>query len=721
MSAFLLKFEAIESRIASYSCPRGVSGRVHSLRLRRCFAHSRAKAERGLRQLHLPPSEGKNIDQSIPGRVQVYDNRGDKGSLVEEYAGGPKAGADGALEGKPVTFRTSHLGSRGSHIFESVLQRYRSIPEDLGDITPFELKNPVPNAREENLAIALRLGNAHAVLWVLIKHTAHDDFRHASTLLESIPPTMFSEILRCIDPAHFISRYQVLQKEISPAYARVLGLSRAIDRDGYYKFCRQFLHHIKAIIEARSRQFPLTLSDYKYLLKCAREIGDERAANSIWQSIQANKKIELDADCYNHFLAVKCWQDLTNPYQRFRLRVIPDNVVPRTWESLPYSLKGHSIGVGRGIKAQASGLFRQMVEAGVSGNEETFCLMMISMAREGDVASIDAILKRVWDIDVQSLMITDESLVPPTKIYNQDSPFYPSKRLLYAIAHSYGANNNIPMALRLVDYVSRQYSVTIPTEVWNELLQWTFVLSVRPRTIKRRLEPVRHGKETGQLPPQAVSSIWDTMISEPYNVRPSMEMYNRLISNLLYRQRFGEIQIRMQEARFIFKNAIRDLSRSLLIFYSTTLGAPKWVQDQRVRDVLFAHLRVARDRQYIRRWVRLLIHHGSRNLTKGSRWTDCNLPKLILDWYTFLPNAVEYPTASGHVRFSTQTSRHNEAMGFQRKRVMIHKLHRLTGRRVAGWNQRTSPNERRRKRRTWGHTKDQQDLGIVNKSGIRVR
>jgi hypothetical protein len=126
-----------------------------------------------------------------------------------------------------------------------------------------------------------------------------------------------------------------------------------------------------------------------------------------------------------------------------------------------------------------------MVESGVPGNEETFRLLITAMGREGDLDSIANILKRVWQIDVEALLAADETSVPSARSYPEDSPFYPSNKLLFTLAHAYGTNNNIPLALRLVDYVSSQYSLPIPIEVWNELFQWTYVLSLTPRVLKR--------------------------------------------------------------------------------------------------------------------------------------------------------------------------------------------------------------------------------------------
>jgi len=306
-----------------------------------------------------------------------------------------------------------------------------------------------------------------------------------------------------------------------------------------------------------------------------------------------------------------------------------------------------------------------MVESGVPGNEETFCLMITAMGREGDLDSIANILKRVWQIDVGALLAADETSVPSPRSYPEDSPFYPSNKLLFTLAHAYGTNDNIPLALRLVDYVSGQYSLPIPIEVWNELFQWTYVLSLTPRVLKRKWVPVQHGKEAGRLPPQAVSSFWDTMISQPYNAKPTLDMYSRFMSSLAYRQRFGEMQLRMEEGRALHRAAVREYTRSRAVFHSTRRKSPTWLRDQRARDLAYARLRLAINRQHIRKWVRLLIHHGSRSLY-DTEWATHELPKVIKNWMLFLPRVVKYPIRSGDVRLYAQSRcLHRKRCGLQ--------------------------------------------------------
>jgi len=667
MSTFLLKFEAIESRIASYSCPRGLPGRVHALRLRRCFQNNGRSQSTALGE-RLPIHE-RDLRIELEPKVSEDSKDAVEGPGTIEKAGETGLGVDKQIQGQRQRPRRRSRAYITRKTVEIPFKR-GYVPQVHGDMfrRPLEENITEPAESEAALYSALRNGDPYAVFKALSDHAKLVGFHNTGKLLISTPPATFSEILRSLDPKHFVDRFKQLQQEISRPVAKLLGISEAFDPDGYYKFCQLFLTDIQSILEARHWQYPGTLSDYKYLLRCARATGQANVAEYIWESMNfrsmngkmksnsiSHKPPTPDAECYNYYISIKCLHDSTNPLLRFRLRVIPDNFGPRSWRVPPYTLRGHAVGRdggSMGLKAQVSTLFRQMVEAGISGNEETFCLMMIAMAREGDMSGLGSILQRVWGIDVPRLTSSNDSEIPPAKRYPPESPFHPSSMLLYTIAHTYGINNQLPMALRLVDYVSGQYSIPIPNNVWNELLQWTFVLSIKPKDIKRRGKVLDTGKEIGQLPPESVSNLWHTMVSEPYNVKPTLEMYNRLIINLYRRQRYGEMLSRMEEARPLLKKDIWNLSHLQALFNATTRRrSPTYLAERRMRDLLFARLRVRRNRKYIQRWVKLVLHHGSNSLKYNDKWSAQNVPNIIKNWSLFLPKIIKYSIRSGVVNF----------------------------------------------------------------------
>lgn len=205
--------------------------------------------------------------------------------------------------------------------------------------------------------------------------------------------------------------------------------------------------------------------------------------------------------------------------------------------------------------------------------------MMVALAREGDIAGISNILQRVWGIDVEAVLTKPESEVTPPNVYLPQSPFFPSENLLFTLAHVYGINNTIPTALRLVDYVSRQYNITIPLRAWNELMQWTYVTSVKRRG--KNPETNNEDLKTGQLGTDAVSTLWDTMTMAPYNVELTMEMHDRLITSLLRRGRYGEAQVRINDAYRANRKYVitsRSFLKSTKPAFRTALSMPSAVE-----------------------------------------------------------------------------------------------------------------------------------------------
>lgn len=639
MGPFLLKFDAIESRIAFSTCPRGVPSRVHALRLRRCFHTSRPRTQSRASIEHLSPHQHNiRIDRETSRPLK---NR----SLLRPPLTDSEASVERTKEFKPWHTSTRRwkrgldrggIDSQGQTLNQDVVSV--SFPDTPDENTP----------REKFLYEALQRNDPHAVLRSLVYLVGFDGATYTSLFLEGVSQNSFSAILHCLDPKHFIGRYSRLYEEMSRYTVDVLGLPDIPD-SGYHDFCLTFLEQIQGIMEARRRYHSITMADFKYLLKCAKETGNVQVARAVWRDMTNNNGITPDAECYNYYLATLCWTERSNTYQRYRLRVIPMNTTPRGWPLgktgiLPYSLQGHKVGRD-GIKAIASGVFKQMVESGVSGNEETFCLMMTALAREGDVDGVASILNRVWHIDTEALLTTDEADLPPVRSYPLDSPFYPSENLLYTLAHVYGINNSIPTALRLVDYISRQYNIPVTIGVWDELLRWTYVLS---SINGRGLLEESKGRMIGRLPPEAVSNLWATMTTEPYNIKPTMSMYDRLIRSLMQRQRFGEVKERMEEARTLHKQYVLDFARRTMNHEIRPPVKNPATEEER-RDLAFAHLHLRRSRLYILQWVRLFLRKGSQYLKYGEDFTAKDIPDFLITWNAFLPKIVRYEVANGDV------------------------------------------------------------------------
>ncbi|KAF4628617.1 hypothetical protein G7Y89_g9536 [Cudoniella acicularis] len=693
MSGFLFAIEAIESRIASYSCPRGIPGRVHSLRLRRCFHNHEQRLFGTLKaQQNQASTQFQSQSQSSS---QAPHNSSD--ARFEEHSETVDIGT-GSRDGDGVAPRSRRFKMSQNGDWISKRREIRELqPKQLPDTSEssVDILYTFPNSNSslpmsENKAkaalfAALGTGDPHQVLRILIdlskpRHLlpAETTWKGFNQFITSLPASTFSEVLRMLDPTHFISRMLELNREVSPAYAKVLKLP-PVEKGGYNKFCMDFLKQIKWIVAQRRRaNRPLSLSDLKYLLKCARRTGQDQIANEIWRTLTlGGNEVKPDLECYNHFLGVKCWADIENPLTRYRLRLALYNTVPRQWILPPKALQGHRLGPG-GIKATVSQLFREMIDAGISGNEETFCYIMVALGREGDLAGIASILKRVWGIDVEGL--GSSNLENPVKRYKLHSPLHPSEQLCFTIAHVYGINNDVPTALRLVDYVSGKYSIPITLNVWKELLEWTYVLSVPRRP--RRLDDgtYDHSASAGQLPRQAIANLWKTMTSSPYNAIPTIQMYDRLISNLLSRQRFGEAQAHMENARRLYKNNLKHLGNQMFTVGTTSFATQSPIYDARTRELDLTELESRRHRQYIRKWTRLLLKRGNRYLKGNTEWAPRGIPYVVETWKLFLPHRLVNHTSTGSYKFWTGSTNENRFRQWKRRQDMAQKIERRLAR-----------------------------------------
>ncbi|TVY82224.1 hypothetical protein LSUE1_G003159 [Lachnellula suecica] len=706
MSGLLCKLEAIQSRIASYStaysysCPRGVPGRVHAIRLQRCFQNNHRQPSRAFAAIEQQPEQNVSEEESL---LQI-EHEHEVDQTLEQSGGAIPAIWDSILEKaqaqtqahpdivRTVPYPSVALEGRLRILAIRSERRHRKrgmVPGEHGEAPPI-LFTAVGDYLDTLLLKALRKDDPHIVLATLGKLISHDGFTQTNKLIQNMPAAIFSELLHCLDPKHFVGRYHELHRGISTKMGQVLRLP-PVDPHGYYKFCDLFLDQVNGIFAERHRSRPLTLADFKYLLKCARATGNGLVAKAVWDNLVSGKgksSVVPDLECYNHYLSVLCWADAKNPILRYRLRIVAWNFAPRSWNVPPRPVSGHRVGRG-GIKAKVSSIFREMVRKNITGNEETFCHLIIAFAREGDLQSVASILQRVWGINVDLLMDSDKAELPP-KAYPKDSPLHPSEQLLYSIAHTYGINNQIPVALRLVDYISRQYTIPIPRNVWRELLQWAYVLSLKRSPKYFEDGTVDEGQIVGQLPPQAISNLWDTMTSEPYKVKPTIDMYDRLIQNLLVRQCYGQAQIYMNEARELYKSDVDELSERLRLINMTYPHADNPVLDQQKRDLDFLQLKSRRDRQLLRRWVRQLLVRGQVSLKRAFEWQFRGIPNIIRQWSLFLPYRITYRLDSGVVDFWTSTVAENRHRQWEYREQQRKLMEQISDERPVGEMYRTS-------------------------------
>lgn len=482
------------------------------------------------------------------------------------------------------------------------------------------------------LVYALRLQNPDKLLQAFFECSAD------KALIRSIPDTTFGEILKLLRPANLIEPYKAVHKDLSATSVKLFRLQPIEET------FESYFQTVRAVVDLRRQTGSrLNLADYTLLLDCARALGDGLAADNIWSELKRDG-VNPDTTCYNHYMSAKCWSGLFQPSLRLRTRV--HNFLTRITGTLSWRYRREH----RSGKQVILRAYEDMVSRGLFGDRTTFTLLITAMARGGDVTGMKSVLKNVWNIDTDKIM-EPEGELEPVKHFPKDSPLLPTSELLFALAHGFGINSDIPTALRLVDYVSRSYDIPIPIAVWEELFAWTFSLSV-PRYGSR----VSDKADMQRLPITSMQSLWQVMTGEPYNIKPTMSMYDRYIRNLFQRSKVGEALRRMEEGRILFKNSVRVFRRAW-----RELELAKSVADRGIEipitEVTMGHLQrkvenarlvKIRDLIFIRRWVRKMLR--SPKFLSANDWERRGLPMEMRKWEPFLPRRIKYRSSGGVIQ-----------------------------------------------------------------------
>ncbi|KAI9718028.1 MAG: hypothetical protein M1812_004286 [Candelaria pacifica] len=599
MHPLLLRVEALGSQSFSRACPSGTSSSIISRRLR-----------------HFQPGHLRDSDDQL----------------------------------HPLRTTQHHELTQATHEDSGDNFRPSSAVRVQRTFTPARLPSAprTPPARERVL-LALQQKNPDKLLHAFLQACRQTEF------IKSIPLTTFTAIFRLLDPRFFVRTYLDLHHEISAGCTAQLGIKPIQDI---------FAKYVRSLGEITRRRrlagYKLGIIDYTFLLKCASAVGDGDVAEGLWRDMKWDGVVP-DATCYNHFFAAKCWSGLYHPARRHRIRIIPYHMLMREAERPKEGSFGFQAGSQMGVKEEILQEFDRMVQSGLLGDERTFTLLMTAMAREGDTNGVKAILNKVWRVDVDAILGDQEAAQQPVWEYPKTSPLHPGPDLLMTVAHVFGCNNDVPTAIRIVDHISRAYSITIPLHVWSHLLEWAFILAV-PRWKTRKQDP-------GRLPKRAVSGLWQTMVGEPYNIRPTMPMYNREIKNLANRAMLKQMLELMEEGRLLYLRSIQKYRRSRVEYlhakrlYRTHRSVLRSTTpiDKLWRKVQYNEIVKKRNMLFVKRWVRFLFARqggwrwfGSHMGRGKDAYTRRKLPRLIDQWRAFLPKFIRYNTPEGYVKFNSR-------------------------------------------------------------------
>jgi hypothetical protein len=183
------------------------------------------------------------------------------------------------------------------------------------------------------------------------------------------------------------------------------------------------------------------------------------------------------------------------------------------------------------------------------------------------------------------------------------------------------------------------------------------------------------------LPVETVTSLWAALTAEPYSVKPNIAMYDRLIVNLLRRQRFREARERMEEARKLHIKSVYkygkivateklqsslfeegDSERLQLVRGSTAYQNYLSLQ----RNKTYHHFLQNSSRQYLNRWCQTFIGMAKKNMGIPT-FTAVDLPSLVYDFRLFVPRRIEYFIPTGFISFPSGSASLSKRLAFKKE------------------------------------------------------
>lgn len=469
----------------------------------------------------------------------------------------------------------------------------------------------------------------------------------------------FERAFLALDPVVLVEPFKHIQKHFNGAKLN----------DYQFRYNRSLVERLRAftrsidqiLVDRQNSGIPLTLSACRHALRCAGAAGDARVADDIFNNLMSVNSIVPDLKCYNSLMHAHIWNLAYTEHARRSFRIFPRNAKLRSQLWRPKNLLGYRVSEKLPdppwtLRSSVLNSFRRISENAWNTDEETFSNLIIGLARTGDLSGVESILKSVWNIDVDALNNFDEEEIQSPTYYDEDHPLRPTHNLLFAIVHAYCVNSDTTKAWSILDYTSRNYALDIPEYVWEEILEWTFVLS-KARQSKSRA----HGQAQGQTRAEEVENLYNRLLDEPYNLQPTFSMLKLLAKS--YRQQRRLLNKSLDTFRRLDSQLHRDLDqlRQMVDICKSTIIP----QSRKVDNGLLPEDHIQFCRNFQLTFLSTVAQHGfllreiDHILTgvnwpgdgKQQEWQRQSLPKIVEEFECYLPRLFRYKTRTGSVAF----------------------------------------------------------------------
>ena len=630
MVGVLAEFELFETFILETSCTVCKLGYMNGLQLGllECRLTKRHLRPRRSPPLSLFEQAGANLRRRPYTSANVHTTQ-----LVTVKNSRPP------LWAKPGPFVPGNNGAPSDEPYP--LRSFFFAQEGRSTISTWE------SADKYGFASALRRRDGDHILSALVDASTDHDF------IESIPKTTWTEILRLLDPQCWSPPLHRIHRTLNPTKLKQIGFD--FDENKV-----EIMRRLQTVIAIRGeRHITTDLVDYRILLSYAAQTGNAAAARALWTDMQRDE-VSPDVACYNRYMEALVWDEEGRLPQAKRAKDTFPRVRPRH--------AGYITLFEPGVSREIQDLFSKMAVDQVSGNVSTFCVLMTALARDGDIQAVYSILRQVWGIDAKAMDSGVEAPLTSVK-YTPTSALYPSSRLLATVADIFGSHNNIPLAVQLVDSISRRFDIPIKSNVWYRLLQWTWLQARVKHSERLRPSSTPVNLHTVQL-------LYRTMLAEPYNVKDSfidMHHLNFKTTQNYFTFRLGLGLNAMKAGRTRYIKSQKAFRTAKHRYVTASHSLPGQIRThslaQLSRRLYMAKVKEMCHHLFLQRWTRNILSRYlpevwtlSKRISKDMQeWQLRRLPDFLMQWKTFVPQKIRYQAPTGLIELLFRAEEEVEA------------------------------------------------------------
>lgn len=538
---------------------------------------------------------------------------------------------------------------------------------------------------------AFRRGDTFKLYLCLVSlvrgHKEETESRAFIEAVASIPATTFSEILRNFDPQKVAEEIDTAPGlNISYGAAVCTPLGELVNKWGtktlYVRIVRRLLHI--QLARRKAGLVPL-MNDYTILMRCAAAASNHRLAKDIWYSMKDDRRSNFrTSQSYSEFIKARYLAEkiyANNDLSRFRLRPldmhraslvlrahvrkrllylssrITDRRLHRFGSNIYERFFDESMTRVLRMRKPLKKLQHTAVLRGLKHtNEDLVYALLKGNGRAGRLAASNSLLMHNWGIIIKVDKETGVPAIEGGLAHPPDSPRAPTAALLDAIVHCYCSMGEITLAVRLLDFVSQRFSIPVPDHVWSDLIEYTRIMESKPAANEWAIAGFpRKGARADQ-----VLEVWSLCTQAPYSFRPGARDYYNLIKSLVRKSQpmLKPIEA-LRQIKPLYDDAVDACEQAWCELMQTTQqNVPNHHAFRRYKA-----LEASRNHMwYMFHYSTYLIIKKTRPGIIHDETAVREIPKLVGEFLQFLPRKISYPIATGHVEFSSETSREKDVV-----------------------------------------------------------